>query len=159
MPGSDSVIVSIGGKEITLKPLVGLKSMIVFPKLISVVTKVVYAAGKADIDLRGIFGSSEFNWDALKFSDLMAVPYVADTIAELWPMISTQVMPALLGESVEFLLNNGAPHEHYTAIWEALKFHAPTVFGEETWSGLKKLLVAEEEAEAESETTLETSEE
>ena len=145
MPGKNDVVVSIGEKDIVLKPLVGMRSMIVFPKVIGVVTKIVYAAGKADIDLRGIFGGDDFDWSKFKFSDLLAVPYVAETIASLWPEISTQIMPQLLGESAEFLLNNGSPNEHFIAIWEALKFHAPTVFGEDTWSGLKKLLEEEEE--------------
>ena len=160
MPGNEEekVVVRIGDKDIELKPLVGMRAIIVVPKLTEVLARIVYAAGQANFDLRGIFQDSGFNFDKLKFENLLAVPYIAEQLEASWPKLTNEIMPALLGVSTEFLLNNGSPSQHFHAIWVAIKYHAPSVFGESTWAALKKLLAAEEAETQEVQTSSDSNE-
>ena len=155
-PTAENVI-SIQGEAWELKPMLGLKGFFVVPKIVDIVSHVVYSALKADFDLRGLFGGegADFNLlEKIKVENLLAIPYVMTTLEENKAMISNDILPALLSRDAAWLMNHGTPAELASAIFKAFTWHAPSIFGEKPWSALKKLVSAsEQEVEAEVETT------
>ena len=164
-PAAENVI-SIQGETWELTPIMGLKGFFVVPKIVEIVSRVVYSALKADFDLRGLFGGDNEEFDFLekiKVENLLALPYVMETLEEHKVMISNDIVPALLSKNAAWLMGHGTPAELTAAIFKAFKWHAPSIFGEKPWAALKKLVSApedqtEEGAETEEKTSLEESE-
>ena len=71
---------------------------------------------------------------------------------ELVKLISEEIFPLLLNKDKEYLDTHGTPIELMTAFWQALTYHAPTIFGTSAWEGLKKLASEEEEKAEEPQT-------
>jgi len=157
-PAAENVI-SIQGETWELTPIMGLKGFFVVPKIVDIVSRVVYSALKADFDLRGLLGGDGEDFDILgkiKVENLLALPYVMGTLEENKTMISNDIVPALLGRSTVWLMDHGTPAELATAIFKALKWHAPSIFGEKPWGALKKLVSASEQEEEKTEEAEET---
>jgi len=152
-------VIQIAGEKWRLVPIVGMKSFFVVPKIIGLVSKIVYSALRADFDLRGIFGGTEGDFDILskvRVENLMAIPYMMETLDQSKDDIVNEILPALLCKDSVWLLNNGKPAEFLEAIFKAFSWHAPSIFGEKPWAALKKLIsVSGEEVEAEAEEQVE----
>ncbi len=156
-PNADNVI-SIQGETWELDPITGLKSFFVVPKIIDIVSRVVYSALQADFDLRGLFGGEEgFDFlGSFKPENLLAIPYVMETLEKYKVVLSNEVLPALLSRTPVWLFSHGTPAELTAAIYKAFKWHAPSIFGEKPWGALKKLLAASAEEVAEEKTAEQT---
>ena len=155
MPGKtkvvdfEEVIVTIGGETWALQPAKGMRGMVVVPKIISLLSEMVYGAARAEVDLRTLINEDGINFSAIKAENLLAFKYVSDILAENWEMICLQIMPVLLSRDAKFLANEGTWIEHLRALNTAVNFHAPYLLGDETWDGLKKSFAAPEEGEQE----------
>ena len=160
MPGKseivemDAVTVTIGDKTWALAPARGLRGMIVVPKLISLLSEMVYGAAKAEDNLRTLIDENGINFSSIKAENLLAFKYIADVLSEHWEDIGRQIMPVLLNTDAKFLADNGTWIEHLKALNTAINFHAPYLLGDETWDGLKKSFVAPEEGEQEIQDTM-----
>ncbi len=141
-------VISIAEETWELVKIQGMKGFFVVPKIIEVVTRIVYAALKADFDLRGLFGGDSEDFDFfsnLKPDNLLAIPYVMETLDKYKVVISNEILPALLSRDAAWLMNNGTPSEIAVALWKAFRWHAPSIFGEKPWNALKKLATDQEE--------------
>lgn len=158
MPGKakdvkEAVTISIAGEEWELAPAQGWRGMIVVPKIISLLSEMIYGASRAEIDLRTLIDENGINFSAIRAENLLAFKYIADILAKNWQEISMEIMPVLLNKEAKFLANEGTWIEHLRALNAAVNFHAPYLLGDDTWSGLKKSFVEAEEEEANQDTT------
>jgi len=153
---TEEVTVTIAGETWALEPLVGLKSFHVVPRFMRIASKLTYAAGQADIDLAGLFGEEGFNIEALKVENLLALDFIGEVLVDNWPEISQQIVPLLLNQKPQWLWNNGTFIEHMRALWAAVIYHAPSLFGEPTWQALKKSLAEQTPEEKEPDSNPET---
>ena len=143
------VTVTIAGETWELNALAGTKSFLIVPKLIGLVSEAVYAAGRANINLKSLITDDGFNFGAITTDNLRAFSYVAELLADKWDVIVKEILPVLLNCKAEWLEENGAPFELMAAIGISLNFNAPYIFGDKNWVALKKLLSAESEVEEE----------
>jgi len=146
---TEEVTVTIAGETWALKTLVGLESFHVVPRFMRIASKLSYSAGQANIDVAGLFGESGFNIEALKIENLLAFDYIGEVLVDNWPEISQQIVPLLLNRKPQWLWKNGTFIEHVRALWTALIYHAPSLFGDPTWQALKKSLVEQTPEEKE----------
>ena len=143
------VTVTISGETWELTPLAGTDAFVIVPKLIGLVSEAVYAAGRANINLKTLITDEGFNFGAITVDNLRAFSYVADMLVEKWDVISGEILPVLLCCKAEWLKKNGSPWELMSAIGVSLNFNAPVVFGDKNWVALKKSLTVENEPEEE----------
>lgn len=147
MSGKNTV--SIAGEEWELQPLRGLRAFTIVPKILSLASKIIYAASRAKLDLLSIIGEDGFNFESLRAENILVFNFVCEEISGNWPMIEMEILPLIVGqppgEKPGWLVENGSPFEIMKAIWDSLSFHAPSIFGQGTWEALKKLAAAEEQ--------------
>lgn len=148
--------VSIGEKTWTLKPMKGLKSFHIVPRIMRLASKLTYAAGQANINFGELFGEDGFDFEKLKAENLLAFDFIGEVIVEDWPEISGEILPILLGQPRKWLWENGTFIEHVRALWKALLYHGPELMGKETWDALKKSLSAPTQPEEEPDSSPET---
>ena len=149
---SPAVTVEIGGETIELHAIKGVKNASVVMDLISLASEVVFSASRANINLSALINSEEgFNFSAIKAENLLAFKYVADMLVEKWDRLVDKVFPVLLGKDVKWMEENGSPFEYYRALGVALNLNAPHIFGDKTWTSLKKLLSGESDPQKEEE--------
>jgi len=141
MPGTE---ITIGEKTWVLQPPKGLKSIRLMPKVVSILSEWVYIATQAGIPLGQLLqGDTEtVNTDAL----LKVLAVVANQMGDDFDVLADEIFPFLLQCHKDFLRNNGEPHEIIKALWIAIKFHFPYIFGTGTAEALKKLVAVEEVA-------------
>jgi len=148
MPRKKSpVTVTVAGETWELSPLAGTKSFIVVPRIIGLASEVIFAAGRANIELKTLITEDGFDFSAITAENFLAFKYIAELLAKEWSAISKDILPVLLGADPAWLEENGSPFELMAAIGTSLNFNAPYIFGDKMWVGLKKLLVAESSEE------------
>lgn len=156
-PSAENVV-TVSGESWELEPIAGMKNFFVVPKIINLVSMVTYSALKADFDLRGIFGQADGDiLERLQIKNLLAIPYVMDSLEEKKVEIANDIVPVLLCRDSAWLMTHGEPGELMAAVWKAFKWHAPSLFGEKPWGALKKF-ISEAGEEATEETDSDSSE-
>jgi len=143
------VTVTIAGETWELKALAGTKSFIVVPRIIGLASEVIFAAGRANIELKSLITEEGFDFSAITAENFLAFKYIAELLSKEWSAISKDILPILLGSDPAWLEENGSPFELMAAIGTSLNFNAPYIFGDKNWVALKKLLSAESEVEEE----------
>ena len=145
MPGKNTI--TIDGETWDLYAPKGKKGFVVVPKLLALISEIVYAANLGNIDLAAILTDDGFNIAALSAGVLPAVAHISRSLVDQWDMISEDILPVLLCKDSEWLDTHGEPHELLKALWISLNFQIPRILGPEQWESLKKSFseVAEEE--------------
>jgi len=145
--------VRIGGKTFVMKPLVGLKAIKTVPKFLSMLSRAMLTAMKGGISIDKLLLSDDDSvLDADNFTPMLfgAASIILDQLTKDWDVFAFEILPMIIGadkrNDLDFLLNNGTTSEFTVAIWKAIKFHAPTVLGEDTINALKKSTAAEEQS-------------
>lgn len=134
---ADELQITIGGETWTLKPLRGLKAMKLMPKVISIGSEIFYAAIEAGIPLDKMFlEGQELRFDA--GSGLKAFKFIADSLTKRWDDLSEDIIPFMLCRDYAWLSENGSVREILEGLWTAVKFHLPSIIGEDAVAALKK---------------------
>lgn len=152
MPGKKCVL-TIADKSWELEPFAGLKAIKLMPKVISIGAELLWNANDGGLPITDIFLSGTEDLKVDLTAALRSMKFVADTLGERYDELALEIIPFLLQvKDKDWLWNNGSLEEIIKAIYEAIKFHITTTFGDEVLDALKKS-VAVEEAEPEKEAT------
>ena len=139
------VTITVADETWPLVPPSGTKAFVVVPRLISLVSEAIAAAGRANINLRTLINEDGFNFASITAENLLAFKYIADMLVDRWDSIVSDIFPVLLSRDDQaWFESNGTPFEYFAAISTALNFNAPFIFGDKAWSALKKSLTVEE---------------
>lgn len=142
------------GKEkdriFTMSPLIGLGAIRIVPRFLSMLSRAMIVALRSGIRIDKILleENTEVGIDIEMI--LAASNIILEQLSKDWDEFSMEILPALIGakaKDVPWMRKNGNTVEYAIAIWRAIKFHAPTVLGEEVMEALKKSTAAEETAE------------
>lgn len=156
------VVVQIEGEDVEIRPIRGAKNASVVFELMSLASRIAFAASQANISLTGLFRDIDSDESGFGFlenisgENLLVFDFVANELLKRWEHLLVKVFPVLLGRDPQWLADHGTPFEYFAALWAALKLNAPHIFGEKNWASVKNLLSAPEEEqgpEAQGETT------
>jgi hypothetical protein len=149
----------IGDKELRLSPLKGRKARLMIPKIVNVISRIIFAAIRAGVDtgkILAFFGTEgkEIEWSTIPLDDLLkAVHFMIESITDdHLEFINDEAMPFLLQLPLEnadwkkWWNEEAEPLETYQAVYKAIRYHLSTSFGKATVEAVKKSLAAEEEA-------------
>jgi hypothetical protein len=145
MADEQTVSITIGGETWALKPLRGLKAMKLMPKVISIGSEIFYAAIEAGIPLDKMFlDGAELRFDA--GAGLRAFKFIADALTKRWDDLSADIIPFLLCRDYGWLSEHGEVKEILNGLWTAVKYHLPSIIGDDAVSALKKSVTAAPES-------------
>lgn len=154
---SETITVQIEGEDVEIKVIRGAKNAAVVFELMSLASRIIYAAGQAKIDLLKLFTAEDEDETGFGFlakitgENFLVFDFVANELLKRWEHLIVKVFPVLLGKDLEWMTEHGTPFEYFNALWAALQLNAPNIFGEKNWASVKNLLSAAQEEPDESE--------
>lgn len=153
MPGKTEI--TIAGETWELHEPEGTESFVVVPKVLTIVSEILFTAARGNIDLTALLDEEGLNLAALTSGVLPAANAISRMLTEKWDDI-LEILPILLCQDAEWLKTHGKPYELLRAMWIAINFQIPGIIGPEQWEALKKSFSearAEVEAEEQEEDT------
>lgn len=152
--------VEIGDRSWRLRPLKGRRARFMIPKIASVVSRIIFAAIRAGVDVKEVFSffdlEGEIAWTDLPLEELMkAIHFIIESITEdNLDFINDEALPYLLQIDLEdddmakWWDEEAEPFPTYQATYKAIQYHLSTSFGKATVEAIKKSTAAEEKAAA-----------
>lgn len=138
--------VTVAGETWQLKPLAGLKSIGMMPKIISVVAELLWTADANGFPLRQMFeegtASGQIRIETIKL--LEALHFVSEALGKRFDEVRLNILPFLLQKDAGWLQENGLPGELLKASWIAIKYHVNTSFGQDVLAALKNSVAVED---------------
>jgi hypothetical protein len=146
MPGKE---ITIADKTWKLKPLAGLQSFKMVPKIISIATELIWSAQESGFSIEQFFKEEgQTKLEKMPITTALSVfHFVANTMDKRYTELTVEVIPFLLQKEWQWLNENGTPKEILQALWTAITYHVETSFGKDVIEALKNSVIVEEGSE------------